>query len=377
MNAESFTRPLFQDSLENTDITINEAVYGGIEQTRRKAFQMVKRGIRNIITVTSCIPGMSGDDLVPLQKELKSLGVDMYIIHTDGIEAGDYNEGMALCYKTLALQAVDPNVKPEPDCINLVYEHTISSQTDRTFMNLQEIFKRIGIRINCRFICAESMENIHNFLKAPYSIMARYDKLGHELQKIFEEKYGCRFLCNELPRGFSQTASWLRKIGKLYGKEKETEQVILENRIQYTQTINNLKLLYKGKKVILFLKNNSIDWILELAHDLDLDVLDSILIGSKEDSVADWKHQFSADWENAQNTLFTSIAKQKPDLIILNDFMGQAFILDEICTVNLARDISTGFFTGTDCAAKWIRLFENTLEGRWKNDKSLFEKRCP
>ena len=173
---------------ENTDITINEAVYGGVEQTRRKAFQMVKRGIRNIITVTSCIPGMSGDDLVPLQKELKSLGVDMYIIHTDGIEAGDYNEGMALCYKTLALQAVDPNVKPEPDCINLVYEHTISSQTDRTFMNLQEIFKRIGIRINCRFICAESMENIHNFLKAPYSIMARYDKLGHELQKIFEEK---------------------------------------------------------------------------------------------------------------------------------------------------------------------------------------------
>ena len=178
-------------------------------------------------------------------------------------------------------------------------------------------------------------------------------------------------------QGISQTASWLRKIGKLYGKEKETEQVILENRIQYTQTINNLKLLYKGKKVILFLKNNSIDWILELAHDLDLDVLDSILIGSKEDSVADWKHQFSADWENAQNTLFTSIAKQKPDLIILNDFMGQAFILDEICTVNLARDISTGFFTGTDCAAKWIRLFENTLEGRWKNDKSLFEKRCP
>ena len=57
--------------------------------------------------------------------------------------------------------------------------------------------------------------------------------------------------------------------------------------------------------------------------------------------------------------------------------MGQTFILDEICTVNLARDISTGFFTGTDCAAKWIRLFENTLEGRWKNDKSLFEKRCP
>ena len=133
---------------------------------------------------------------------------------------------------------------------------------------------------------------------------------------------------------------------------------------------------YEVEKVISRLEDTFTD-LAYITHDLDLDVLDSILIGSKEDSVADWKHQFSADWENAQNTLFTSIAKQKPDLIILNDFMGQAFILDEICTVNLARDISTGFFTGTDCAAKWIRLFENTLEGRWKNDKSLFEKRCP
>ena len=126
----------------------------------------------------------------------------MYIIHTDGIEAGDYNEGMALCYKTLALQAVDPNVKPEPDCINLVYEHTISSQTDRTFMNLQEIFKRIGIRINCRFICTESMENIHNFLKAPYSIMARYDKLGHELQKYLKKNMVAVFFATSFPGDF-------------------------------------------------------------------------------------------------------------------------------------------------------------------------------
>lgn len=84
--------------------------------------------------------------------------------------------------------------------------------------------------------------------------MARYDKLGHERKKYLKKNMVARFLCNELPRGFSQTASWLRKIGKLYGKEKETEQVILENRIQYTQTINNLKLLYKGKKVIFILK---------------------------------------------------------------------------------------------------------------------------
>ena len=62
---------------ENTDITVNDAVYGGIDHARQKALEMAARGIRNIIAVTACIPGLSGDDLVPLQKELKTLGVNM------------------------------------------------------------------------------------------------------------------------------------------------------------------------------------------------------------------------------------------------------------------------------------------------------------
>ena len=36
MNAESFYPAFVPRQFENTDITINEAVYGGVEQTRRK-----------------------------------------------------------------------------------------------------------------------------------------------------------------------------------------------------------------------------------------------------------------------------------------------------------------------------------------------------
>ncbi|WP_455502697.1 nitrogenase component 1 [Blautia sp.] len=361
---------------ENTDITINDAVYGGVEHARQKALEMAARGIRNIIVVTACIPGLSGDDLIPLQKELKSLGVNMYIIHADGIEAGDYNDGMALCYKTLAQEAVDPNVEPEPDCINIVYEPTISSQTDTNFIVIKELLGKMGLRINCRFLCAESMENIHQFKKAPYSIMARYDELGNQLQKIFEEKYEIRFLDGELPKGFSETADWLRTIGKLYGKTREAEQVIEEKQLQYRQKIEALKPLYEGKKVIFFLNNKNIDWIFELSRDLGWDVAETILIGSKEDRTADWRHQFSKDWDSNLAKLKKAVSEKNPDLVLLNHPLGQACIPDHIFTANLTRDVNTGFFAGTDCALRWSQLLENSLEGRWKHDKSIFEKRC-
>ncbi len=64
-----------------------------------------------------------------------------------------------LCYKTLALEAVDSDVTPEPDCINIVYEPTISSPDRQNFMDLQDMLEKMGIRINCRFL-HEFMENI-------------------------------------------------------------------------------------------------------------------------------------------------------------------------------------------------------------------------
>ena len=75
--------------------------------------------------------------------------------------------------------------------------------------------------------------------------------------------------------------------------------------------------MYKNKKVLFFLNNKIIDWIFELSRDLDWNVVDSILIGSKEDRTRDWRHQFSKDWDGNLESLKKSIAEKKPDLIKL------------------------------------------------------------
>lgn len=362
---------------ENTDMTMEDAVFGGVEHARKKALSLVRRGVRTIIAVTACIPGMSGDDLEPVKKEIEALGCEMYIIHTDGIEAGDYNEGMALCYKILAREAIRSGVAQEPDCINLVYEHTISAQTDRTYTVFRDLLGKMGIRINCRFLCATSMEEIHGFLKAPYSVMARQDPLGQQLQELLEQQYGCRFVEGVLPRGFRETAAWVRQIGKLYGKESEAEQVIAEARAQYETRVEALRGAFAGKKVVIFLKNSSSEWIFELAEDLHWDVAEAILLGEARNRETNWNRRFSEKWENDRQALARAVAEYHPELVVMNDYGSASEVPPEVCTVNILRDVGNGFFAGTDCAKRWSVQMENTLEGGWKHDRVLFEKYCP
>ncbi len=70
--------------------------------------------------------------------------------------------------------------------------------------------------------------------------------MGHQLQNIFEEKYGCKFLDGELPEAFSETADWLRMV-KLYAMQKQSE-LSQEKQLQYRNQIDALKPLYKIKK---------------------------------------------------------------------------------------------------------------------------------
>ncbi len=361
-------------NFENTDITMQDAIFGGVKHARRKALELAKRGAKSIIAVTACIPGMSGDDLTPVKEELESLGCEMYIVRTDGVEAGDYNEGMALCYRTLAKEAVRREIMPEKDSINLVYEHTISSKTDENYIAVKKILDELGIRINCRFLCASSMKDIHGFLRAPYSVMVREDQLGLELKQIFETEYGCRFLPGVLPRGFRETVRWTELLGKLYKKEEEAASLVQQAKMDYEARIRKLKPVFAGKRVLIFLTDTNYGWLFELAQDLELHVERTILLGMKGDSNPAWNRRFSADWASDRRNLEEALEILKPNIVLLNEPSSLESVSDCCRLIPVMRDPGCGFFSGAERAGEWVRLMDRKIEGRWKSDKSLFEK---
>ena len=358
----------------NTDITVQDAVFGGVEHFREKALKLAERGIRTIITATACIPGLSGDDLTPVKKELAALGCQLIIVHTDGVDAGDYNEGMALCYKTLAKEAVQPGVERDPDSINIVYEQTWSARTDGNYEILRSMLDALGIRVNCRFLCATCTEEVRGFLRAPWSILARDDNLGLELKELFEKEYGCRFLEGGFPRGFSQTARWVRTLGELYGREKEAERLLEDSRAEYEEKLKDLRRHFRGKRTLIFAGSAGFDWLPELAQDLELDVVKAFVRGKKHDANAAWNRRFSADWEFDREDLRAAVEKLRPELALLGDASALPEAPSWLTVIPLQRDLSVGFFAGTDAAEKWIGMLENRPEGRWKHDRAIFER---
>ncbi len=357
----------------NTDITVQDAVFGGVEHARQKALELVKDGVRTIIAVTACIPGLCGDDLEPVKQELAGLGAEMYIVHTDGVEAGDYNEGMALCYKTLAQEAVLPGVKPEPDLINIVYEQTWSAKTDDNFQKLKKILDGLGIAVNCRFLTACSIEDIHGFLKAPCSLMARGGKLGEELKAIFESRYGCRFMDGTLPRGFSQSADFARQLGRIYAKEKQAEALIESSRSAYLREMEQLKETFGGKRTMIFL-SEALPWLSEVASDLGLDTIYEFAPGASGSLSAGWNHRFSADWEKDTENFRRAAADNKPELVLLSDPSVLPDALPGTAVITVPREIGVGYMSGAEEVRRWIKLVGFRPEGRWKYDKHLFEK---
>ena len=360
---------------DNTDINIQDAIFGGVEHARKKALALVNKGIKDIIVVTACIPGLSGDDLEPLKEELKAMGVDMYIVKSDGVEEGSYNDGMALCYKTLAKEAVKHAEKKDRDALNLVYELSWSLKTQDDYLVLEGLLKELGIHVNCRFLYDTSIRDINRFLEAPYSLLAREDKLGLEIKDIFEKEHGCKFLEGSLPRGFSETKSFVEELGTCYSREAAAKETIAKYEAAYKEKLRDLRKAYEGKRVMIF-ENSPVPWLGDLVSDLGLDVIWSFHPKESEKKDSEWRHRFSADWKKDVEDFGKKIGEQRPDLVLTTDaaVLGEADKVKGCKAVFVGRSIGVGFLSGIDEAKKWLEESVKDLNGRWKNDRAVFEK---
>ena len=359
----------------NTDINIQDAIFGGVEHAREKALALVKQGIKDIIVVTACIPGLSGDDLGPLKAELKAMGVDMYIVKSDGVEEGSYDDGMALCYKTLAKEAVKPSEELDKDSINIVYELSWSLGTQDDYLVLEDLLKELGIRVNCRFLYDTSIRDINGFMKAPYSLMAREDKLGLEIKDIFEKQHGCRFLEGNIPRGFGETKRFIENLGLYYSKENEAKELISKYTELYKEKLISIKKAYEGKRLMVF-QNSRASWLEELVSDLGLDIVWSFCPEGEGSRDTAWRHRFSADWKKDVENFGTRIRELEPDLVLTTDtaILSEAGTKGKSRIVFVGRNIGAGFLSGLAEARKWLEDSDNKLTGRWKNDRQVFEK---
>lgn len=361
-------------NLECTEMNEADMVFGGMEALHRKLDEVKKQNPKAIVVISSCPAGIIGDDIEQVEKPADENGCAIVTLKTDGNMTGDYLQGMLMCYTILAKSFIRADAEPVPNTVNVVFEKVIARNTESNFLQIESFLNRMGISVNCRFLCDTTVEKLENFCSAPLNLLGSKDYTGRMLQDFFETEYGSRFLEYGFPVGYAETVRWLEAVGKFFDREDTARALIAENEARYNEEVARLKPQLEGSKLMIITYNHNLDWILKTALDLGIEVVKLGILNFSQDAgfTTEYPGTFNVEENyNTENRL-ADIEHYQPDILLSNyEFPGnqQVKVAD---TIPMCPDV--GFFSGLNLAKRWAALRKMETRGEWMLDERLFKK---
>ena len=360
-------------NLECTEMGEAEVIFGGMGKLEKKVQEIKTTKPRAIVVVSSCPAGIIGDD-VDKVRSLSDPELPVVTIKADGNMAGDYLQGMLMCYTSLARQIIRKDVPVVPDTVNIVFEKNIVKNTNDNFKVISGFLSHLGLKVNCRFLCETTYDSLENFCSAQLNLLAYKDYAGRLLESFFTREYGSVFYDAAFPVGLSETEKWLRGIAAFFGRPEAAAAIISEHRERYEREVEALKPILTGKKLMILTYNHELDWILETAIDVGVEVVKIGILNFSQDEgfrtklVMPLPVEENYDRGNRESDL----ERYKPDILLTN---YASSIADEVVvadTIPMCPDI--GFYTGIKMARRWARLLQLNLKGEWRQDERLFKQ---
>lgn len=360
-------------NFESTEMAESEMIFGGMEKLEDKIREIKKRGPRAIIVISSCPAGIIGDDIDRV-RQLSEPNLPIVTIKADGNMSGDYLQGMLMCYTSLARQVIEKDVPIVPDTVNIVFEKVVAKNTYLNYHLIEGFLSRLGIKVNCRFLCETSYDSLKNFCSAPLNILAYNDYTGKMLQDFFTREYGSNFLDMPFPVGFDETEEWLRKVSSFFGRADAAEAIIAEQRERYMNEVSELKPALQGKKLFIITYNHGLDWLIKAASDVGIEIVKVGIMNYSQDEGFRTKLglSFPVEENYDRNNRESDIQRLKPDILLTNYSLSTSNDVAVADTIPLCPD--AGFFSGVSLIKRWAELIKLNLKGEWKNDERLFKK---
>jgi nitrogenase molybdenum-iron protein alpha/beta subunit len=356
---------------------MNEGVmiFGGVEELRKKIIEVKRQKPEVIFILTTCPSGIIGDDVKPAL-ELEDAETKIIPIMTDGNLQGDYLQGIIMAYMEIGRALIDRTVEAEDNTINLVAEKPETNSRAASAAFVSETLGKLGISVNCHFICESSTEEIRRFKRGKLNILAYADYMGRTVRKFLEDEYGARFLDRPLPTGFDESAAWLRKTGAYFNKdEKLTQSIIGEYETRYNQEMRNIRPFLAGKRLMVIAYNQDMDWIFKTALDAGMEIAFAGIADYSQDNsfhtiFADRITELHASYDRQRRR--EDLIRVKPDLYLSNYGSKDQELARFSDTIQFCPP--AGFFTGLDLARRWAAIFKMNLAEGWRKDEALYRK---
>ncbi|MDR1411197.1 MAG: AAA family ATPase [Spirochaetaceae bacterium] len=356
---------------------MNEGVmiFGGTETLREKLLEAKARKPKVIFVLTTCPSGVIGDD-VRFVRDYEDQDTRIVPVLADGVIRGDFLQGIFIAYMEIARALIDRNISAEENTVNIVAEKAETNARSESLRYVAEILGRFGIKINCNFLCETSVESIRAFKRGKLSILAYNDYMGRTIRDFLKKEFGAEFLDEAFPVGFRESCAWVRRIGGYFGRSgAEIETIIADYEKEYREGIAGIKAALKGRRLMVVTYNQDIDWILQTACDLEMEIAFVGILNFSQDnnfrtSFRDSIGELKVPYENERRQ--EDLGRVKPDLLLTN--YGSNDQDPSVLADTIPLTPTAGFLGGLELARRWSEIFRMNLQEGWRRDDSLFRK---
>lgn len=314
-------------NLRCTEMDDASSIFGGLPELERCLRSTVAEGFSDIAVVTTCMPGITGDDCMTVIDRISEENPDVRIryVPADGDVAGDYTDGFMLGARRVA-DMIDISVEPQPGYVNLIGTSFFDVHSREQNDNLKHVLALFDLKENCRFMDETTSENVRMYMRAPFDIMMSNTMTSKELSSILRERTGRSPIASALPVGPREYADWLRTIGTLTGKPDVAEKEIRESERLYDEFIASRRPRFEGKRMLISTKLSfNIDWLIDMLDDLGADIVRIGFARSsrKDGSKAVSEHADRIVEDYCDDMLVEDLAKFDPDLVICDISRGE------------------------------------------------------
>lgn len=312
-----YPRPPRND-IRCTSMDSSSGVFGGSDRLRGALEAAVADGCGRIAVVTTCMPGIMGDDSAAIASEVAAShpGTDIALVEADGDVAGEYTDGFMMAVERI-VDRIDPSVEPEDGLVNLVSTSFFDIQTPSHAAALDGMLAAFGLRVNCRLLDDGSPAPPEDFCRASLDILMGDTRNNRELAAMIGARTGRVPFPEPMPLGIREYASWLRAMGERTGRSDAAEAEVARAEAEYRGFVEAHRGRMGGRTAIVMWKMGaSPDWLVDTLGDLGVEVLRIGVVpsptGRRGAPVS--RHAVTRDYDEAM--LADDLARLRPDLLI-------------------------------------------------------------
>lgn len=357
--------------LGTTNTGENDFIFGGDEKLKSELEKAVNNNHKEIFVVTACPPGMVGDDVISAAEECMKKYPDVRVepVLVDGNLEGDFLQGYIHAIEVLT-KFIEKNLDKKENTVNIIGEKSLATNKEYDYSEIKALLDAIGISINCRFAAKTSINSIRSLNRGSLNLPAHNDYSSRLITELISRHSNLPMLDTPFPTGFSKTSEWLMKVAEFFGKEEAAKEIIESEERKYRREINRLRPLVAGKRVLISTYSRDIDWILELADDLGMEIVRIGLMHSPSNEPLRTEYSNLPVKESYNSKMRKEEIKLlSPDLMLIDQPRPgrDEYVRNNIIPYTQGSP-GLGFMAGIRWAERWCRTIKLPVIEGWKSD---------